>query len=66
MGRFVNPNNSAFQVALNSQIYVDKTGLIAYTNNVLATMQGSICNSRPRRFRKSYAANKPTAYYSRG
>lgn len=38
MGRFVNPNNSAFQVALNSQIYVDKTGLIAYTNNVLATM----------------------------
>ena len=27
MGRFVNPNNSAFQVALNSQIYVDKTGI---------------------------------------
>ena len=66
MGRFVNPNNSAFQVALNSQIYVDKTGLIAYTNNVLATMQGYICNSRPRRFGKSYAANMLTAYYSRG
>ena len=65
MGRFVNPNNSAFQVALNSQIYVDKTGLIAYTNNVLATMQGYICNSRPRRFGKSYAANMLTAYYSR-
>ena len=32
MGRFVNPNNSAFQVALNSQIYVDKTGLIAYSH----------------------------------
>ena len=31
MGRFVNPNNSAFQVALNSPIYVDKTGMIAYT-----------------------------------
>ena len=28
MGRFVNPDNSAFQVALNSKIYVDKTGLI--------------------------------------
>lgn len=66
MGRFVNPNNSAFQVALNSQIYVDKTGLIAYTNSVLATMQGYICNSRPRRFGKSYAANMLTAYYSRG
>lgn len=27
MGRFVNPDNSAFQVALNSKIYVDKTVL---------------------------------------
>ena len=25
MGRFVNPDNSAFQAALNSRIYVDKT-----------------------------------------
>ena len=33
MGMFVNPDNSAFQVALNSEIYVDKTGLIKYTNN---------------------------------
>lgn len=24
MGRFVNPDNSAFQAALNSRIYVDK------------------------------------------
>ena len=39
MGRFVNPENSAFQVALNSEIYVDKTGLIAYTNKVLNTKQ---------------------------
>lgn len=37
MGRFVNPDNSAFQVALNSEIYVDKTGLIKYTNSVLDT-----------------------------
>ena len=37
MGRFVNPDNSAFQVALNSKIYVDKTGLIEYTNSVLDT-----------------------------
>ncbi len=28
MGRFVNPDNSAFQVALNSKIYMDKTGLL--------------------------------------
>ena len=26
MGRFVNPGNSAFKVALASEIYIDKTG----------------------------------------
>ena len=66
MGMFVNPDNSAFQVALNSEIYVDKTGLIKYTNKVLNTLQGYICNSRPRRFGKSITANMLTAYYSRG
>lgn len=66
MGRFVNPDNSAFQVALNSKIYVDKTGLLEYTNSVLDTPEGYICNSRPRRFGKSYAANMLAAYYSKG
>lgn len=66
MGRFVNPDNSAFQVALNSEIYVDKTGLLEYTNRVLGTTDAYICNSRPRRFGKSYTANMLTAYYSKG
>lgn len=66
MGRFVNPDNSAFQVALNSEIYVDKTGLLAYTNKVLETKQALICNSRPRRFGKSMAADMLTGYYSKG
>lgn len=66
MGVFVNPDNSAFQVALNSEIYVDKSGLIKYTNRVLNTLQGYICNSRPRRFGKSITANMLTAYYSKG
>ena len=66
MGRFVNPDNSAFQVALNSRIYVDKTGVLEYTNTVLDTIDAYICNSRPRRFGKSYAANMLTAYYSKG
>ena len=66
MGMFVNPDNSAFQVALNSEIYVDKTGLIKYTNKVLNKLQGYICNSCPRRFGKSVTANMLTAYYSRG
>lgn len=66
MGRFVNPDSSAFQVALKSRIYVDKTGLIEYTNSVLDTTNAYICNSRPRRFGKSYAANMLAAYYSKG
>lgn len=66
MGMFVNPGNGAFQVALNSEIYVDKTGLIEYTNKVMNTLQGYICNSRPRRFGKSVTANMLTAYYSKG
>ena len=65
MGRFVNPDNSAFQVALNSQIYVDKTGLLEYTNQVMDTENAFICNSRPRRFGKSITAGMLTAYYSR-
>lgn len=66
MGRFVNPDNSAFQVALNSEIYVDKTGLLRYMNSVLNTKQALICNSRPRRFGKSITADMLTAYYSKG
>lgn len=66
MGRFVNPDNSAFQVALDSEIYVDKTGLLNYTNRVLGTNNALICNSRPRRFGKSVTANMLAAYYSRG
>lgn len=66
MGRFVNPDNSAFGVALNSDIYVDKTALLEYTNKVMDKDRAFICNSRPRRFGKSVTANMLTAYYSKG
>ena len=39
MGNFVNPGNDAFRVALASSIYVDKTGLLEYTNKVTGTLQ---------------------------
>ena len=35
-------------------------------NRFLNTLQGYICNSRPRRFGKSITANMLTAYYSKG
>ncbi len=66
MGKFLNPDNSAFQRILNSEIYVDKSQLISYTNRMLNTEQAFICNSRPRRFGKSITANMLAAYYSKG
>ena len=66
MGIYLNPNNFSFRQACNSKIYVDKTMLIGFTNDMLCTEQKYICVSRPRRFGKSMAANMLTAYYSRG
>lgn len=66
MGRFVNPDNSAFYTAVRSEIYVDKTGVLDYTNKMLGTKQAFICNSRPRRFGKSITADMLSAYYSKG
>ena len=66
MGIYLNPGNIDFQRAINSEIYVDKSQLIEYTNKKLFTEQQFICVSRPRRFGKSMAANMLTAYYSRG
>ena len=66
MGIYVNPGNMSFQEAINSKIYVDKSGLIPYTNSVIRTQQKNLCVSRPRRFGKSMAADMLVAYYSRG
>ena len=57
---------ATYTEAVHSQIYVDKTGLIAYTNSVLNTAQKYICVSRPRRFGKFMAADMLVAYYSCG
>ena len=65
MGTYFNPDGEAFRKMIQSEIYVDKTGLLNYTNSVLNTMQGYLCISRPRRFGKSMAANMLAAYYSR-
>ena len=66
MGMYVNRGNESFDRARRSRIYVDKTGLLEYTNEVVGTEQCYICNSRPRRFGKSMAAGMLAAYYGRG
>ena len=65
MGIYVNAKNTGFQEATRSEIYIDKTMLIAYTNKILGTMQKNICISRPRRFGKSMAAQMLAAYYGK-
>ena len=53
MGIYLNPSSIGFKRSLNSEIYVDKTGLIEKTNALLDTEQKFICVSRPRRFGKT-------------
>lgn len=65
MGNYLNPGNEGFRKMINSEIYIDKTGMLNYTNHVLNTMQNCLCVSRPRRFGKSMAAAMLAAYYSR-
>ena len=66
MGIYLNPGNKSYWEAVHSKIYVDKTGLIAYTNEFLNTREKYICVSRPRRFGKSMTLDMLAAYYSCG
>ena len=66
MGIYLNPGNGMFQESLDSEIYVDKSGLIAYANRVLKTRDKYLCVSRPRRFGKTMALDMLAAYYGRG
>ncbi len=66
MGRFLNPGNETFSEVIHSEIYVDKTQLLEYTNKVINTTSKFICSSRPRRFGKSITAEMLSAYYSKG
>ena len=66
MGIYLNPGNEGFWNAVRSKIYIDKTRLIAYTNELINTEQRFICVSRPRRFGKSMTLKMLAAYYSCG
>ena len=66
MGIYLNPTNESFREAVNSEIYVDKSGLISFTNKSIKTSQKHICVSRPRRFGKSINLAMLAAYYSKG
>lgn len=66
MGIYFNPGNEQFTVSINSELYVDKTELINYTNSRIGKDRPLICSSRPRRFGKTMAVTMLSAYYSKG
>ena len=65
MGSYLNPGSASFRNSLRSKIYVDKSELIARTNELICTEQRYVCVSRPRRFGKSMAANMLASYYEK-
>lgn len=66
MGIYLDPGNQGFRESICSKIYVDKTNLIACTNELLNTNDKYVCVSRPRRFGKSMALQMLAAYYGSG
>ena len=66
MGLYLNPNANAFQMGLNSEIYVDKSQVVNELNKLVGSLSNFICISRPRRFGKSMIGDLISAYYSKG
>ena len=52
MGRFLNPGNEAFSEVIHSEIYVDKTPLLEYTNRVISTTSKIYLQQPSEAFRK--------------
>lgn len=66
MGIYLNPGNGNLRKSMNSEIYVDKSMLIAELNRLANTEHQYVCVSRSRRFGKTMAGNMIVAYYSKG
>lgn len=65
MGTYLNPGKAAYNMAVNSEIFIDKTQMIQYINSIVNTQQRFVSVSRPRRFGKTMAAEMICAYYDR-
>ena len=65
MGIYLNPGKENYLMAVNSEIFVDKTEMIGYLNSLVNTHQRFVSVSRPRRFGKTMAADMICAYYDR-
>ena len=65
MGTYLNPGKEAYEEAVNSEIFIDKSEMLLYLNSVVRTRQKYVSVSRPRRFGKTMAADMVCAYYDR-
>ena len=66
MGIYLNPGNVLLKQARKSEIFIDKSMMIAEVNKLVDSENKFLCISRPRRFGKSMAGNMLAAYYSKG
>ena len=57
MGVYLNPGKTNYQMAINSEIFVDKSEMILFINSLINTNQRFVSVSRPRRFGKTMAAD---------
>ena len=66
MGTYLNPGKDAYQEAISSEIFIDKSEMIQCLNSVVKTNQKYVSVSLPRRFGKTMAADMICAYYDKG
>ena len=66
MGTYVNPSNRQMQIALNDEIFVDKSMILTVLNKKFDTKGRFMCVSRPRRFGKTTVGDLISAFYSKG
>ena len=64
MGVYTNKGNGAFTDIRRGE-YIDKTGLIGFTNKCISTESRYMCVTRGRRFGKSMAVDMLCAYYDK-
>ena len=66
MGFYINAGNENLKMALNSQIFVDKSLVLQKLCSLLNSNQRFICVSRPRRFGKTTVRDLMVAFFSKG
>ena len=66
MGTYINVGNANLKMALNSEIFVDKSLILQKICGLINTNNRFICVSRPRRFGKTSVRDLMSAYFSKG